>query len=122
MPNVTVVFYCDEEGEAPFLEWFDELPDKAQDKCLAKLERLAEMGHELRRPEADYLKDDIYELRFEYLSVNYRVLYYFHGRQLIVLSHGFKKQQSKVPEKEISIAVSRRQKFIKNPERHTYEE
>ena len=26
-------------------------------------ERLAQLGHELRRPEADYLRDQIYELR-----------------------------------------------------------
>jgi hypothetical protein len=30
---------------------------KAQQKCLARLKRLEDLGHELRRPEADYLRD-----------------------------------------------------------------
>jgi hypothetical protein len=32
-------------------------------QCYLRLERLREMGHELRRPEADFLRDGIYELR-----------------------------------------------------------
>ena len=49
----------------PVVEWLEELPAKALQggKCLARLERLEQLGHELRRPEADYLRDDIYELR-----------------------------------------------------------
>jgi hypothetical protein len=37
-------------------------PIKVQDKCHLRLERLREMGHELRRPEADFLRDGIYEI------------------------------------------------------------
>lgn len=122
MPKVSVVFYCDKKGKAPFLEWFDKLPEKAKDKCLVRLERLGELGHELKRPEADYLKDDIYELRFKHQSVNYRALYYFHGRQLVVLSHGFTKQRAKVPEKEISTAVERMKIFETSPLQHTFKE
>ena len=39
------------------------MPLKVQDKCYLLLERLREMGHELRWPEADFLRDGIYELR-----------------------------------------------------------
>ncbi len=64
---------------SPFLDWFDGLPPKAQDKCRVRIERLRELGHELRRPEADYLRDGIYELRVKHQGVNYRLLYFFHG-------------------------------------------
>lgn len=59
MPKTRVALYREEDG--PFLEWFDGLPAKVQDKCYLRLERLREMGHELRRPEADFLRDGIYE-------------------------------------------------------------
>ncbi len=57
MPKTSVILYCEEDGSCPFLEWLDELPAKAQDKCQVRLERLRDMGHELRRPEADLLRD-----------------------------------------------------------------
>jgi phage-related protein len=69
--------------------------------------RLSEMGHELRRPEADYLRDDIYELRTGLGSVNYRVLYFFHGRNEAVVSHGFTKE-AEVPSREIEQAIKRK--------------
>ncbi len=56
------------------LDWFSELPAKAQDKCYLRLERLRELDHELRRPEADFLRDGIYELRVslqEYTTESY---------------------------------------------------
>lgn len=60
MPNVEVIFFQEEEGKSPALiEWLDDLSQKARLKCLARLKRLEDMGHELRRPEADYLRDGI---------------------------------------------------------------
>lgn len=122
LSKVSVVFYCDEDGKAPFVEWFSRLPEKVKDKCLVRIERLRELGYQLKRPEADYLRDDVYELRIKHQSVNYRVLYFFHGRQLVVLSHGFVKQRASVPEKEILRAVKRIKKFEATPSRHTYKE
>jgi phage-related protein len=122
LSKVTVVIYCDEKGQAPFLEWFDRLSEKVQDKCTVRIERLEECGNELKRPEADYLSDGIYELRFKHLSVNYRVLYFFHGKQMVVLSHAIMKQRSDVPEREIKIAVERMRKFIASPLKHTFED
>ena len=63
MPKTKVVFYQEDTDTVPVLDWLDTLPSKALDKCRVKIERLQEFGHELRRPEADYLRDGIYELR-----------------------------------------------------------
>ncbi len=60
MPKTLVVIYQETDGTAPFLEWFDGLSAKGQDKCLVRIERLKELGHELRRPEADLLRDGIW--------------------------------------------------------------
>jgi phage-related protein len=80
MPSIPVAFYQEQEGDAPVVEWLRELNatnSKAFDKCRAAIARLALLGHELRRPEADYLRDGIYELRVRVGSVNYRLLYFF---------------------------------------------
>ncbi len=54
MSHIQVVRYREEDGSVPFLDWFDDVPEKLpQDKCRVRLERLAALGHELRRPDAD---------------------------------------------------------------------
>ena len=51
------------------------------------------MGHELRRPEADFLRDGIYELRVSRRGVHRRILYFFHGKFAAVVSHGLVKER-----------------------------
>ncbi|MGD0670193.1 MAG: type II toxin-antitoxin system RelE/ParE family toxin [Bryobacteraceae bacterium] len=121
MPRTRVVLYGENDGSCPFLDWFSELPAKAQDKCYLRLERLRELGHELRRPEADFLRDGIYELRVSLQGVHYRILYFFHGTVAAVVSHGLVKQRV-VPPKEIEGAIARKKQFDANPQRHTHEE
>lgn len=121
MAGTRVVFYQEEDGEVPLLEWFDELPKKAIVKCRLRLERLRELGHELRRPEADYLRDEIYELRVSLQGIQYRMLYFFHGTVAAVVSHGIMKEQ-KVPPKEVDLAIKRKRQFEQAPRQHTYEE
>ena len=121
MPRTNVWLYRDDEGTVPLLEWLDDLPQKVRDKCRVKIERLRELGYELRRPEADYLRDGIYELRVKFQRVNYRMLYFFHRDIAAVLSHGLVKERQ-VPTKQIDRAVEHRLKFEKDPEIHTHEE
>jgi phage-related protein len=105
----------------PVLEWFGALPAKAQAKCLERIQYLAAVGHEARRPHADYLRDGIYELRAKWGTVNYRILYFFHGTVAAVLAHGLVKED-RVPPKEIEWARERMKRFKANPGRHTHEE
>jgi hypothetical protein len=53
MPKISVVFYQEDAKIVPVLDWLDRLPARAQDKCRVRIERLRDLGHELRRPEAD---------------------------------------------------------------------
>lgn len=120
MPRTTVLLFAEDDGSCPLLLWLDEMPPKARDKCIVRIERLAEMGHELRRPEADLLRNEIHELRAKLGTVNYRPLYFFHGGSA-VLSHGCTKEDV-VPDREIDLAVRRRSKFETDPEKHTFKE
>src|SRR5260370_10571228 len=118
MPKIRVVFYKEDDGSVPILEWLDSLPDKALDKCTVRIERLAALGHELRRPEADLLRDRTYALRIGLQHVNYRILYFFHGRHAAVVAHGFPKA-SKAPAKEIDKAIACKITLETHREQHT---
>ena len=119
MPKTRVVLYRENKTSVPVLDWLKELIPKAQLKCLASLEQLTERGHELRRPQADYLRDGIYELRIGLQGINYRMLYFFHGRSAAVVAHGLVKERQ-VPPKDIETAISRKQLFEADPKAHTY--
>src|SRR5688500_7156185 len=107
MPKTTVVLFKGEDGRVPVIQWLFAIPAQARTKCLASLERIAELGHELRRPEADYLRDGIYELRIRVQRQNYRMLYFFHGQIAAVVSHGLIKERI-VPPRDIELAIKRK--------------
>lgn len=124
MPETEVRFYCEADGSAPVLDWLDELAARDRRaflKCRELIERLALFGHELRRPTADLLRDGVYELRARVGRVNYRILYFFHGRNVALLAHGLTKE-AEVPATELNRAIERRERFETDPERHTYRE
>jgi phage-related protein len=101
------------------LEWLNGLPRKSYAKAFVRIERLSELGEGLRRPEAEYLGESIYELRWRFQSVNYRILYFFHGEDLVVLTHSLTKEK-RIPKREIGIAIQRKEAFEANPEAHIY--
>jgi len=122
MPHTRLLFFQDADGAAPVWEWLKDLRarnPKAYAKCVVRIRRLVELGHELRRPEADLLRDGIYELRARLGTVNYRILYFFHGRNVAVLAHAMTKE-NEIPAVEINRAVERKRTFIANPAAHTF--
>ena len=120
MPETEVLIYAEDDDSAPLVGWLDGLPPKVQDKCIVRIERLGQMGHELRRPEEDALRDGIRELRIRFRREHYRILYFFSG-ELAVLSHGIKKE-GEVPPREIDLALERKRRFESDPDKHTYRE
>lgn len=152
MPSTAVVFYRDDDGTVPVLDWLGGLPLKARLKCLVRIERLRELGYDLRRPEADLLRDGIYELRVSLNHVQYRILYSFHTeadadrsegprtvkrgsdkhrpkdsgqpvvRRTIAVLAHGLVKEGKVPGEEIDRALARMRKFAAAPERHTLAE
>jgi len=119
MPLTPVILFRNADGRVPLLDWLDSLPPRAVAKCRVRIERLHELGHELRRPEADYLRDGIHELRVALQGINYRMLYFFHGRAAVVVSHGLTKERE-VPPSEIERARQNQQRFEADNDRHTY--
>lgn len=123
MPKAHVIFYQEEAGEVPVLEWLKALlkqDRKAYANCVARIQQLASTGYELRRPAADYLQDGIYELRAKHVRVQYRILYFFHGQNVAILAHAITKDTDQVSAIDIERAIKRKQLFEANPEIHTY--
>jgi len=121
MPKTLLLLYQEVDGTCPVDDWLQELKEsnvKAYVDCRAKIERLAQDGHELRRPTAAPLQDGIYELRAKQGHVNYRILYFFHGRNVAVLSHCLTKEQE-VPAADLKRALNRKKAFEANRIRRT---
>lgn len=125
MPATSVLFFRERDGACPVVGWLRELrrTDRAGfAKCAARIQLLAAAGHELRRPVADYLRDGIYELRARHGHVQYRILYFFHGRNVAVLAHAIVKPDAQVPALDIARARNRKDLFVRDPNAHTYRE
>ena len=121
MPQTGLIFFKDSDGSVPLLEWLEELAQEnpqAYLSCVARVRMLKELGHELRRPHADYVRDGIYELRAKKGTVQYRILYFFHGRNVAVLAHGLTKED-KLPEADLERALRRKTLFESAPHKYT---
>ena len=125
MPKTKIVLFRDTDSSVPYKTWLDSQvarrDRRAAIKCTVRLELLRDRGSELRRPYADYLRNGIHELRLEFGGVNYRILYFFYGAEVVVVTHGLMKK-TKVPTREIDLAIERKDLFESDPVRHTYEE
>ncbi len=126
MPTTEVLFYQEKEnGKAPVVEWLKKLRKqnlKGYSNCVARIDLLIEFGYELRRPAADYLRDDIWELRAKHGHVQYRILYFFHGQNVAILAHSLIKEGGIVPDVDIERAIERKERFKDDPEGYTYQE
>jgi hypothetical protein len=120
MPATDVAFFQDIDGSVPMLDWFRQLyraNQKAYANCAAKVRLLRAFGHELRRPHVDYLRDGIHELRAKERTVQYRILFFYAGRNVVILANALTKE-SGVPDKDIDRAVERKRRYEQNPAKH----
>ncbi|OGZ60910.1 MAG: hypothetical protein A2919_00045 [Candidatus Spechtbacteria bacterium RIFCSPLOWO2_01_FULL_43_12] len=108
-----VIFYKTSRGEEPTVRYLKTLDVKVRTKFYKLLTLLENLGPNLRRPYADLLKNKIYELRIKFGSNQYRTLYFFFGREYIVITHGFTKKTDQVPEIEIKRTETYRKDFEK---------
>jgi phage-related protein len=122
MPVTEVIYYRELDGTVPVFRWLEEADRRdrrAVAKCAASIEMLRQQGYDLRRPATDYLRDGIYELRIRSGRVQYRILYFFHGQNAVVLTHGLAKEK-KVPRLDIERAILRKARFQKAPAKHSF--
>lgn len=97
-------YFIDERGKNPVKEFIESLPEKEQAKVFAYLDELNMQGHNLRRPMADYLGHEIYELR----PKDNRIFYFFFLKDNVVLVHAIKKKSAKIPKRDLALCLKRK--------------
>ena len=120
MPEINVYFFKDAKGNAHVLDWLKNLPDNVKEKAITRLLRLKQLGYEIleNRKEAAYLRNEICELRWQMQNKHYRILFFFDGQTIAILSHTILKRTRKVPPKEINKAIHNKELYLLNREEH----
>lgn len=95
------------KGTAPVEEFICRFPKKSQAQITRKLEMLASMAPNLRKPHVKRVRGDILEFRIKPNGTPLRILFFIPQNGRIVLLHGFKKCTRKTPTREIKAAESR---------------
>ena len=106
-----IILYEDEKG-CPINDFMKTLLPIDNEKMIRWINYLKSVGNNIRRPQADFLRDKIYELRVILTNNITRTLFFFYDDNEIVLTHTFIKKTQKVPEKEIKKAIKYRKKYL----------
>lgn len=109
----SIVFYRDEHGVSPVLEFLRSLDADAQASIGWAMEQLRVRNVQAREPLVRHLEDKLWELRRESKTNIYRLLYFFFTGRRIVFVHGFQKKTDKTPRREIETAYARHMAFMK---------
>jgi len=106
-------FYRTESGPCPIEEFLDSLSGKQAQKVIWVL-RLIE---ELDMVPGQYLKKlvntgGIWEVQVQFGGNIFRLLGFFDGLELLILTNGFAKKTQKTPRKEIELAIRRKNEYF----------
>jgi phage-related protein len=106
-------FYKTPSGESPIEEFLDSLTSKQAQKVTWVMQLI----EEIEQVPTTYLKklvntDDIWEIRAQQGNNIFRLLGFFDGGKLIVLTNGFQKKTQKTPKAEIVLAEERKKDYL----------
>jgi phage-related protein len=109
----TVNFYQTTSGKCPVGDHLNTLTD-AQAKKVAWVLKLI---REINQVPSKYFKklvntNDIWEVRIDVGKVTFRLLGFFYGHDLIILTNSFQKKSQKTPAMEIQLAENRKKKYL----------
>ena len=104
-----VIFYSDNKGNEPIVEYISELRKKSCtnknarinfSKIVAYIDILCEKGTRAGEPITKHLDGDIWELR----PLDNRILFAYYKDNMFILLHLFTKKTNKTPPREIDQA------------------
>ena len=109
----TINFYRQPNGKSPVEEFLDSLTGKQAQKVLWVLELIEELETVPRQ----YFKklvdsEGIWEVRVQSGNDIFRLLGFFDGGTLLILTNGFAKKTQKTPPQEIALAVRRKNDYL----------
>ena len=103
-------FYEDRRGRSPVLEFINRLSASDRAKIHNALRLLEEFGIQLGMPHARPIEGKLWELR----PGGNRLFYFLLTGRTFVVLHGFRKQTTKTPYREIDIARRRMIEILEN--------
>ena len=108
-----ITFYTTSSGRSPVQEYLNTLSDKQ----FTKIAWVLKLVRELDNVPSNYLKklintDDIWEIRADVAGNTFRLLGFFCGQELIVLTNSFQKKSQKTPANEIKLAEKRKNDYL----------
>ena len=108
-----VNFYKSSSGKSPIIDFLDSLSGKQAQKITWVLGIIEES----RIVPRQYFKklintDNIWEVRVISSSNIFRLLGFFDGNNLVILTNGFVKKTQKTPKKEIKLAEKRKKGYL----------
>ena len=114
-----ITFYTTTTGRCPVEEYLNDLPDKT----VRKITWVLRVVRDLERVSSRYLKklvntDEIWEIRIDVGHRAFRLLGFFDGPELIVLTNSFQKKTQRTPRAEIRIAEKRKADYFSRRNHH----
>ena len=108
-----VNFYRTSSGRSPVEEFLDSLTGKQAQKVVWVLQLIEELDHVPKQ----YLKklvntEGIWEVRVQFGGNIFRLLGFFDGEELLILTSGFAKKTQKTPRQEIATAENRKRDYL----------
>ena len=109
-----VNFYRTSSGRCPVEEFLDSLNGKQAQKVVWVMQLIEDLDTVPRQ----YLKklvntDDIWEVRVQFGGNIFRLLGFFDGDELLILTSGFAKKTQKTPPQEIATAEQRKRDYLR---------
>jgi phage-related protein len=110
----TISFYRTASGKCPVEEHLHSLSDEQATKIAWVLKLIRELNQISSR----YLKklvntNDIWEVRVVVGGTTFRLLGFFNGPELLILTNSFQKKSRKIPAKEIRLAEKRKKDYLR---------
>ena len=109
----SISFYTTKSGKCPVKSYLDTLSDIQ----VTKIAWVLKLVRELDLVPAKYFTklkntDDIWEVRVDVGNNTFRLLGFFQGREIIILTNSFQKKSQKTPINEIKLAEKRKKEFL----------
>jgi len=112
--NWNIEFYTDMDGNSPIEAFLDNLNAKDRVKVVHVIDLLESEGISLREPHTKKIKNtDLFELRSQFSNNIQRIFYFHFTGKTFVLLHAFTKKTERTPQKEIKIAISRKEDYLR---------
>lgn len=107
-----ILFYQTKSGKKPVQDFLDSLTDIQA----AKIAWVLKLIREMEQVPSKYFKKlvntkDIWEVRADVGKNTFRLLGFFYGQELIILTNSFQKKTQKIPLGEIRLAEKRKKEY-----------